>query len=123
MWDKIGGEGFETRVVDRILQIKATSAMLGYLNAPSLFTSDGWFITGDSVEVNGEYLRILGRKSTIINVGGENVYPSEVESVIQEMENIEWREIPSSAIRTRGSLADSGADGLCFSRFCGDLRP
>jgi long-chain acyl-CoA synthetase len=36
----------------------------------------------------GEYIKILGRESEIINVGGEKVYPQEVESVIQEMENI-----------------------------------
>lgn len=34
LWVRIGGEGFETRVVDGFLQIKAQSAMLGYLNAP-----------------------------------------------------------------------------------------
>jgi long-chain acyl-CoA synthetase len=88
LWVRIGGEGFETRVVDNILQIKAQSAMLGYLNAPSPFTDDGWFITGDEVEVDGEYMRILGRRSELINVGGEKVYPAEVESVIQTLPNI-----------------------------------
>lgn len=88
LWVKVGGEGFETRVVDGILHIKAQSAMLGYLNAPSPFTEDGWFNTGDEVEVDGDYLRILGRRSEIINVGGEKVYPAEVESVIQEMDNV-----------------------------------
>lgn len=88
LWVKIGGEGFETRIVDNILQIKAQSAMLGYLNAPSPFTEDGWFNTGDVVEVDGEYIKILGRQSEIINVGGEKVYPTEVESVIQEMDNV-----------------------------------
>lgn len=62
--------------------------MLGYLNAPSPFTDDGWFITGDSVEVNGEYLKILGRKSELINVGGEKVYPQEVENIILELGNV-----------------------------------
>lgn len=89
LWVKVGGEGFETRIVDGILQIKAKSAMMGYLNASSPFTDDGWFHTGDAVEVDGEYVKILGRKSEIINVGGEKVYPAEVESVIQEMADIE----------------------------------
>jgi len=88
LWVKIGGEGYETRIVEGILQIKADSAMLGYLNAPSPFTSDGWFITGDSVEVDGEYIKILGRKSELINVGGEKVYPQEVENIILEFENV-----------------------------------
>lgn len=88
LWVKLGGEGFETRVVDGLLQIKARSAMLGYLNAPSPFTKDGWFMTGDAVEVDGEYFRILGRKSELINVGGEKVYPQEVENVIQNCDNV-----------------------------------
>lgn len=88
LWVKLGGEGFETRVVDGMLQIKTASTILGYLNAPSPITADGWFMTGDAVEQDGEYFRILGRKSEIINVGGEKVYPVEVESVIQGMENV-----------------------------------
>jgi long-chain acyl-CoA synthetase len=88
LWVKIGGEGYQMRVIDGLLQIKAKSAMLGYLNAASPFTEDGWFMTGDAVEVEGEYFRILGRQSELINVGGEKVYPQEVESVIQEVENI-----------------------------------
>ena len=62
--------------------------MLGYLNAPSPFTDDGWFMTGDAVEQDGEYLRIRGRQSEIINVGGEKVHPAEVESAIQGIENV-----------------------------------
>lgn len=89
LWVKIGGEGYEVRVVDNMLQIKSESAMLGYLNAPSPFTDDGWFMTGDAVEVKGDLFRILGRKSELINVGGEKVYPQEVESVILEIPEIE----------------------------------
>jgi long-chain acyl-CoA synthetase len=88
LWVKIGGEDFETRVVDGLLEIKAKSAMMGYLNAKSPFTCSGWFKTGDQVEVDGEYIKILGRKSDIINVGGEKVYPAEVEGVLQDHEKI-----------------------------------
>lgn len=88
LWVKIGGEGYEWRVVDGILQVKAASAMLGYLNAPSPFTEDGWFITGDCVEVDGEYLRFLGRDSDIINVGGKKVYPAEVEAALKELPEV-----------------------------------
>lgn len=89
LWVRIGGEGYETRVVDGMLEIKAKSAMLGYLNAPSPFTEDGWFKTGDVVQVDGEYFRILGRKSELINVGGEKVYPAEVESVLRTMSGVQ----------------------------------
>jgi acyl-coenzyme A synthetase/AMP-(fatty) acid ligase len=112
LWVRLGGEGFQTRVVDGILQIKAESAMLGYLNAPSPFTDDGWFDTGDKVEVDGDYFRILGRQSDIINVGGQKVYPAQVESVVQEMpevaevsvygeKNAIMGQIPCATIRLR----------------------
>ena len=88
VWLRVGGAGYETKVIDNVLWIRSESAMLGYLNWPSPFDVDGWFNTGDAVEVDGEWLRILGRKSEIINVGGEKVYPAEVENVLQEVENI-----------------------------------
>jgi long-chain acyl-CoA synthetase len=88
-WLKVGGEGVETRIVDGVLQIRTPSLLLGYLNAPSPITADGWLHTGDRVERDGEYLRFLGRESDLINVGGEKVYPAEVESVIESMEEIE----------------------------------
>ncbi len=92
-WVKVGGEGYQTRIVDGMLQIKAESAMLGYLNAPSPFTDDGWFITGDQVEQEGEFIRFLGRKSEIINVGGEKVFPAEVENIIKEAGNVAEAEV------------------------------
>lgn len=88
LWMRVGGEGYQTRVVNGLLEIKATSAMVGYLNAPSPFTDDGWFKTGDMVEVDGDFMRILGRVSEIINVGGEKVYPAEVEGVIQQLAGV-----------------------------------
>jgi long-chain acyl-CoA synthetase len=88
LWVKVGGEGVETKVQQGTLWIRTRSAMLGYLNAPSPFDEDGWFNTGDAVEIDGEYLRILGRKSEVINVGGEKVYPVEVENVLLDMPNV-----------------------------------
>jgi long-chain acyl-CoA synthetase len=88
VWLRVGGADYATKVIDNVLWIRSESAMIGYLNWPSPFDVDGWFNTGDAVEVDGEWLRILGRKSEIINVGGEKVYPAEVENVLQELENI-----------------------------------
>ncbi len=88
LWVKVGGEGFETKVVEGILKIRARSAMVGYLNAPQPFDPEGWFDTGDRVDVDGEWLRIHGRDSEMINVGGQKVFPSEVESVLLQMEGV-----------------------------------
>jgi long-chain acyl-CoA synthetase len=89
LWVRVGGEGYETKVVDGRLWIRAQSAMLGYLNAPSPFDAEGFFDTGDLVEVDGEWLRILGRKSEIINVGGNKVFPVEVENALMGLDNVE----------------------------------
>ena len=104
LWVKIGGEGFETRVVNGILHIKSESAMLGYLNAPDPFTADGWFNTEDLVEVDGEYVKFLGRESDVINVGGAKVYPAEIESVIQEMDNVAEAAVYSEANAIIGNI-------------------
>jgi acyl-CoA synthetase (AMP-forming)/AMP-acid ligase II len=85
---RIGGDGFETKVVDGILRIRSAFRMEGYLNAPSKFDDDGWFDTEDRVEVDGEWFRILGRATDLINVGGQKVEPGEVEDAILPLDNI-----------------------------------
>jgi acyl-CoA synthetase (AMP-forming)/AMP-acid ligase II len=89
LWVRIGGAGFDTKIVDDILWIKSDYAMIGYLNAASEFDADGWFNTQDRVEVDGEWFRILGRVTDLINVGGQKVYPAEVENVILSVEDVE----------------------------------
>jgi acyl-CoA synthetase (AMP-forming)/AMP-acid ligase II len=89
LWIKFTGEEFQTKIVDGILWVKAETAMLGYLNAPDLFDADGWLNTQDAVEVDGEYLRILGRASDLINVGGQKVYPAEVENLLLQLDNVQ----------------------------------
>jgi acyl-CoA synthetase (AMP-forming)/AMP-acid ligase II len=88
VWLKLGNTGFEHKIVDGVLWIRSPSAMLGYLNAPAPFDVDGWFNTQDLVERDGEYIRILGRKSELINVGGEKVHPTEVENVLLQIDNV-----------------------------------
>jgi long-chain acyl-CoA synthetase len=89
LWIKFGGEGLETKVVDGTLWIRTPTAMLGYLNAPDLFDEVGWLNTEDAVEVDGDYFRILGRVTDLVNVGGQKVYPAEVESVLLTMSNVQ----------------------------------
>lgn len=89
LWLKVGGdEDHQIKIVDGILFIKSKMSMLGYLNAPSPFDEYGWMNTKDRVEQKGEYIRILGRESELINVGGEKVYPAEVESILLEVPGV-----------------------------------
>jgi long-chain acyl-CoA synthetase len=88
VWVKLGGEGFEVKVVNDVLWVRSEANMVGYLNAPSPFDQDGWMCTGDRVEMRGQYMRVLGRESEVINVGGQKVFPVEVETVLLQDENI-----------------------------------
>jgi acyl-coenzyme A synthetase/AMP-(fatty) acid ligase len=88
VWVKIGGDGFEVKVKDNLLYIRSEANMIGYLNAPNPFDEDGWFCTDDEVEVKDGYMRIIGRQTDMINVGGQKVFPNEVESVLLDAPNI-----------------------------------
>jgi acyl-coenzyme A synthetase/AMP-(fatty) acid ligase len=88
VWLKLGDTGFEHKIVNGVLWIRSPNAMLGYLNASSPFDANGWFNTQDLVEKDGEYIRILGRKSELINVGGEKVHPTEIENVLLQLDNV-----------------------------------
>lgn len=81
----------EWKVIDDELWLKTPSRILGYLNAnESSLEADGWYRTGDLVEEGpGQSLRIIGRKSATINVGGQKVHPSEVEAVLHGIKGIE----------------------------------
>ena len=82
----------EYKTINGELWIKSKTQILGYLNADmSAFEAsfeDGWFKTGDLVCLDGEYLKIVGRLKELINIGGKKALPSEIESVIMELENI-----------------------------------
>ena len=88
VWFRIGDPQVQTRVVDGVLHIRSGSTMLGYLDADDPFTDDGWYDTRDEVEQRGDLLRILGRLSDAINVGGERVHPAKVENVILELDEV-----------------------------------
>jgi long-chain acyl-CoA synthetase len=80
--------------------------MLGYYKNPEVtaqvFTSDGWFRTGDlgSFDKDG-YLRIKGRiKNMIVGASGENIYPEEIESLINRMRFV----VESLVVEKKGKL-------------------
>ncbi len=80
---KIMDHTVEAKIEEGELYLKSSSSVLGYLNHPDPFTDDRWFPTGDLVEEQAEgAIRILGRKTEIINVGGNKVHPIEIEDVL-----------------------------------------
>ena len=80
LWMQVGGEGVETKVVDGVLKIRSKTRMIGYLNAPTPFDADGWYDTKDLVETRDDTaIRIVGRTTEWINIGGEKVLPEVIE--------------------------------------------
>jgi acyl-CoA synthetase (AMP-forming)/AMP-acid ligase II len=79
----LDGQGVraELRVEGDTLRIRSSRTASGYLGA-DLPASGGFVDTGDVVERRGDRYYFAGRKEGVINVGGQKVYPEEVEGVI-----------------------------------------
>jgi long-chain acyl-CoA synthetase len=88
------------------IQAKGLNVMRGYYKAPEItkevFTEDGWFKTGDRGCFDKDNkLYIKGRiKTMIIGASGENIYPEEIESVINKMRFV----LESLVIEKKGKL-------------------
>ncbi len=96
--------GIEVRVVDERLrttqvgetgdlQVKGPNVFLGYWGQREKtvkeFTEDGYFDTGDKAQIDQDgYVSIVGRAKDMIITGGLNVYPKEVELVIDEIAGV-----------------------------------
>lgn len=84
------GDGVDLQIREGRLWVRGMNSMLGYLSGePSGFDADGWYDTGDVVIEEDGYYRFLGRASELINVGGQKVYPTEVESALMSIEGVE----------------------------------
>ncbi len=96
--DSVTGEGE--------IEARSLSVMRGYYNEPELtreaFTHDGWFRTGDLGVFDADgHLYIKGRlKNLIIGAGGENIYPEEIEHVINNYEYV----VESLVVEMKGRL-------------------
>jgi malonyl-CoA/methylmalonyl-CoA synthetase len=96
--------GVTARVVDQAgeplaegepgnLQLKGPNVFAGYWRMPEKtaedFTADGFFNTGDKATIDADgYVSIVGRAKDMVITGGLNVYPKEVELVIDDMTGI-----------------------------------
>jgi long-chain acyl-CoA synthetase len=76
------------------IQVKGDNVMLGYYKNPkataSVFTSDGWFRTGDMGYLDEDnYCYITGRLKTVIVLeNGKNIFPEEIEEYLGDIEII-----------------------------------
>ena len=76
-----------------VIEVKGPNVFSGYWRMPEKtaeeFRPDGFFVTGDLGQVDADgYLQIVGRGKDLIISGGFNVYPKEVETVIDEIDGV-----------------------------------
>ena len=81
--------------VDQIgsIEVRGDNVFAGYWQMPEKtaeeLREDGWFVTGDlGVRDSDGYISIVGRSKDLIISGGFNVYPKEVEAVIDDLPNV-----------------------------------
>ena len=90
--DGDGGQPVE-RGVTGVIQVKGPNVFAGYWRMPEktreAFTGDGFFITGDlGVLDEAGYVTIVGRQKDLIISGGLNIYPREVEALIDALAGV-----------------------------------
>jgi long-chain acyl-CoA synthetase len=74
------------------LHVRGRNVMRGYYRAPDLtakvIDSEGWFNTGDLARFDGDCLYIVGRTKEMIIRSGFNVYPAEIEAVLNAHKDV-----------------------------------
>jgi O-succinylbenzoic acid--CoA ligase len=80
--------GVELRIVNGRIEIRGPMLMAGYWGEPPL-ARDAWFDTGDLGELDAHgCLHVRARRTDLIVTGGENVYPAEVERVLETLPGV-----------------------------------
>lgn len=86
--DEVSADGVELRIDDGELVVRSANGMAGYDNLSQASPKSEWFSTGDLVEQIGQRVQFMGRTTDMINVGGNKVYPVEVETLIRSIPGV-----------------------------------
>ena len=83
-------DGVEVRVVGGEVQLRCPMALRCYRDGTDPKTADGWYPTGDAGDwdANAGRLRVFGRRGDLIITGGENVWPTAVERVLDTLRSV-----------------------------------
>lgn len=96
-------DGVEMRVEDGELVVRSANAMMTYEQARGSPRED-WFPTGDLVKTEGDRVYFVGRKTDMINVGGNKVYPLEIEDIIRGVPGVADTRVYGEASSVVGEL-------------------
>ena len=77
-----------------VIEVRGPNVFAGYWQMPEKtaeeLSADGWFITGDLGQLDADgYVQIVGRAKDLIITGGYNVYPKEVEMLLDAVDGVE----------------------------------
>jgi len=80
-------EGDDRNADQGVLEMKCPALMNGYHNRPDVkppFTADGFYVTGDVFRRDGDgFHYFIGRSDDMFVSGGENIYPADVERMLE----------------------------------------
>ncbi len=82
------GDDLDFKIKKDILYIKSTQQMMGYLGDENPFDQEGWFKTNDIVDQKDGYIKIIGRNTDLINVGGLKFMGSDVENTVMKYQDV-----------------------------------
>ncbi len=136
----VNAEGdVEVTIVNQSLRVRSARTSSGYVGSSDSVLKDeeGFVDTGDIVELRGDRYYFLGRRSGVINVGGQKVHPEEVEAMLNRHPAIRMSCVRSRANPITGSLVvadvvlesgEAGTGSLSRLRrdilsFCRDVLP
>jgi acyl-CoA synthetase (AMP-forming)/AMP-acid ligase II len=87
--DGPSADGIALKIMDNELFVRSANAMVGERASDVESTdTDAWFATGDLVERAGDRVLFAGRRTELINVGGNKVNPLLVEQAIQAVPGV-----------------------------------
>jgi acyl-CoA synthetase (AMP-forming)/AMP-acid ligase II len=116
------GAKTEMRVVDGSLRIRSARTAARYLSGgAALADADGFVDTGDMLELRDGRYYFVGRREGVINVGGQKVFPEEVEAVINQHPGVRFSRVRGRRSPITGALVvaefvrDPAFDSMSFA--------
>ena len=96
---RVGDEG--------TLYIQSPSNAKDYLGKDKLSKKDEFIDTGDLIEIKNNRCYFIGRKNSVINIGGIKVYPDRIEEVLENMPEVSFAKVKAKKSSILGNLIEA----------------